>query len=302
MSVEPEHPRVNESWHVEGYAQTLRAADRSPATQRAYVGDLHQFIAWCDQRDTAAPQSVSKRVLREYLAFMTARGDGRASIARRRASLRSYFSWLVERGFLDESPAARLSAPRPNVQLPTVVVREQLDSLLDEDWGDDEWAVLDRAVCEVLYGAGLRVSELCDLNVDSVDFTQGLVRVMGKGRKERIVPLHRRALAAVNLWLSDAREDVARADSPRDALFLNRRGHRLGARDVRRILDNRVARGHVHPHALRHTYATHLLEGGADLRVVQELLGHESLTTTQLYTHVSKSRLQKIHRETHPRG
>jgi integrase/recombinase XerC len=186
--------------------------------------------------------------------------------------------------------------------LPKVVVREQLDSLLDEDWGDDEWAVLDRAICEVLYGAGLRVSELCGLNVDSVDFTEGLVRVMGKGRKERIVPLHRRALAAVSLWLSDAREDVVRADSPRDALFLNRRGHRLGSRDVRRILDNRVARGHVHPHALRHTYATHLLEGGADLRVVQELLGHESLTTTQLYTHVSKSRLQKIHRQTHPRG
>jgi len=220
----------------------------------------------------------------------------------RRASLRSYFAWLVERGHLEESPAARLSAPRPNLQLPTVVVREQLDSLLDDDWGDDEWAVLDRAICEVLYGAGLRVSELCSLDVDSVDFSEGLVRVMGKGRKERIVPLHRRALAAVSLWLSDAREDVARADSPRDAMFLNRRGHRLGSRDVRRILDNRVARGHVHPHALRHTYATHLLEGGADLRVVQELLGHESLTTTQLYTHVSKSHLQKIHRETHPRG
>ncbi len=302
MSAQPERRRFSESWHVEGYAQTLRAADRSPATQRAYLGDLHQFIAWAEGRHWTEPTAITKRVLREYLAFMTARGDERASIARRRASLRSYFSWLVERGHLVESPAARLSAPRPNVQLPKVVVREQLDSLLDEDWGDDEWAVLDRAICEVLYGAGLRVSELCGLNVDSVDFAEGLVRVMGKGRKERIVPLHRRALAAVSLWLSDAREDVVRADSPREALFFNRRGHRLGSRDVRRILDNRVARGHVHPHALRHTYATHLLEGGADLRVVQELLGHESLTTTQLYTHVSKSRLQKIHRQTHPRG
>jgi integrase/recombinase XerC len=280
----------------------LRAADRSPATQRAYLGDLHQFIAWAEERRWTEPTAITKLVLREYLAFMTLRGDERASIARRRASLRSYFSWLVERGHLVESPAARLSAPRPNVQLPKVVVREQLESLLDEDWGDDEWAVLDRAICEVLYGAGLRVSELCGLNIDSIDFTEGLVRVLGKGRKERIVPLHRRALAAVSLWLSDAREDVVRADSPRNALFLNRRGHRLGSRDVRRILDNRVARGHVHPHALRHTYATHLLEGGADLRVVQELLGHESLTTTQLYTHVSKSRLQKIHRQTHPRG
>ena len=293
---------MSESWHVVGYARTLRAADRSPATQRAYLGDLHQFIAWAEERRWTEPTAITKLVLREYLAFMTARGDERASIARRRASLRSYFSWLVERGHLVESPAARLSAPRPNVQLPKVVVREQLESLLDEDWGDDEWAVLDRAICEVLYGAGLRVSELCGLNIDSIDLTEGLVRVLGKGRKERIVPLHRRALAAVSFWLSDAREDVVRADSPRNALFLNRRGHRLGSRDVRRILDNRVARGHVHPHALRHTYATHLLEGGADLRVVQELLGHESLTTTQLYTHVSKSRLQKIHRQTHPRG
>jgi integrase/recombinase XerC len=161
---------------------------------------------------------------------------------------------------------------------------------------------LDRAVCEVLYGAGLRVSELCGLNIVSVDFRQGLLRVWGKGRKERIVPLHRRGLEAVQLWIADAREEVMRPHSPLEALFFNRRGNRLGPRDVRRILDNRVARGHVHPHALRHTYATHLLEGGADLRVVQELLGHESLTTTQIYTHVSKSRLQKVHHDTHPRG
>jgi len=245
---------------------------------------------------------VTMRVLRDYLAFMTERGDERTSIIRRRASLRGYFSWMVQRGHLDESPAARLSAPRPNHRLPKIVVREQLDALLDEDWGEDAWATLDRAVCEVLYGAGLRVSELCGLNVASVDFRQGLLRVMGKGRKERIVPLHRRGLEAVQLWIDDAREDVMRNDSEPAALFFNRRGNRLGPRDVRRILDNRIARGHIHPHALRHTYATHLLEGGADLRVVQELLGHESLTTTQIYTHVSKSRLQKVHHDTHPRG
>jgi integrase/recombinase XerC len=135
-----------------------------------------------------------------------------------------------------------------------------------------------------------------------VDFHEGVLRVLGKGRKERLVPLHRRGLDAVRLWIEDAREDVMTAQSPPRALFFNRRGSRLGTRDVRRILVNRVARGHVHPHALRHTYATHLVEGGADLRVVQELLGHESLTTTQIYTHVSKSRLQKVHRQTHPRA
>jgi integrase/recombinase XerC len=289
-------------WHLRDYAVTLRATDRAEATQAAYLSDLDAFIEWAAERDLHRPRDVTMRALRDYLAFMTERGDERTSIIRRRASLRGYFTWMVRRGHLAESPAARLSAPRPNHRLPKIVVREQLDTLLDEDWGDDTWATLDRAVCEVLYGAGLRVSELCGLNVESVDFRQGLVRVLGKGRKERIVPLHRRGLEAVQLWIADAREEVMRANSPPEALFFNRRGNRLGPRDVRRILDNRVVRGHVHPHALRHTYATHLLEGGADLRVVQELLGHESLTTTQIYTHVSKSRLQKVHHDTHPRG
>lgn len=302
MSKATNEAQANESWNLEGFYATLRAADRSPSTIRAYRNDTQQFVDWAHEHKCDEPKKVTKRLLREYLAHMTERGDQRTSIMRRRASLRSYFVWLVERGFLLESPAARLSAPRPPAQLPKIVIREQLESLLDEDWGDDEWATLDRAVCEVLYGAGLRVSELCGLNVNSVDFSQGLLRVLGKGRKERIVPLHPRGLAMLQLWLDGDRDDVATPDSPPDALFYNRRGNRLGTRDVRRILDNRVSRGHIHPHALRHTYATHLLEGGADLRVVQELLGHESLTTTQLYTHVSKSRLQKVHHQTHPRG
>ncbi len=289
-------------WRRDGYVATLVAADRSAATVRAYRSDLNAFLTWAGERGVRKPDDVTRRLLREYLASRAQRNEARASISRRRASLRGYFDWLVERGHLHESPAARLSAPRPASKLPTVVVREQLDGLLDEDWGDDEWAVLDRAVCEVLYGAGLRVSELCGLDVGSVDFSSGRLRVLGKGNKERIVPLHRRGVLAVRVWLEDARDDVARPDSPPEALFYNRRGRRLGPRDVRRILDARVARGHIHPHALRHTYATHLLEGGADLRVVQELLGHESLATTQIYTHVSKSRLQNVHHNTHPRG
>ena len=302
MPDQSEGRTATSSWRLEGYAATLRATDRATATQVAYRADVELFVAWAGERGVARPGDVTAKVLRDYLEFMTARGDERTSIIRRRASLRSYFDWMVERGSLDESPAARLSAPRPVSRLPKIVVREQLENLLDEDWGEDEWATLDRAVCEVLYGAGLRVGELCSLDVASVDFGQGLLRVLGKGRKERLVPLHRRGLEAVKLWIGDARDDVARADSPPEALFYNRRARRIGPRDVRRILDNRLARGHIHPHALRHTYATHLLEGGADLRVVQELLGHESLTTTQIYTHVSKSRLQKVHRQTHPRG
>jgi site-specific recombinase XerD len=290
------------SWRLEAFDATLRARERSAHTRRAYLGDVADFARFVAELDAAGPAQVATTHVRRYLAALTERGDQRSTIRRRRAGLRAYFDWLVERGHLATSPAARVSAPQPGSRLPALASREQLESLLDEEWGDDEWAQLDRAVCEVLYGSGLRVSELCALERGSVDFAAGLVRVWGKGDKERIVPLHPRGLDAVRAWLDDGREEAARAESPPDALFLNRRGRRLGPRDVRRILDRRAAGGHLHPHALRHTYATHLLEGGADLRVVQELLGHARLTTTQVYTHVSKSRLQNVHRRTHPRG
>lgn len=283
------------------FVASLRARDRSPATLRAYRGDLERFISWSAERALTGPSRITRRTLRDYLATMNREGDERTSIARRRASLRAYFAWALERGLIDEDPAARVSAPRPNSRLPEIVGREQLGALLDADWGDDPWARRDRAVCEILYGAGLRVSEVCGLDLDGLDERGGLLRVLGKGRKERLVPLHGAGWRAVRAWRA-RRVEVMGPDSPASALFFNRRGARLGPRDVRRILDRRLALGHVHPHALRHTYATHLLEGGADLRVVQELLGHESLTTTQLYTHVSKSRLQNIHRDTHPRG
>ncbi len=290
------------TWRLEGFGETLRARERSANTRRAYLADVADFARFAADLGLEGPGAVTTAHLRRYLAALTERGDERATLRRRRAGLRAYFDWLVERGHVTQSPAARLSAPRPASRLPNLAGREQLDALLDEDWGDDEWAQRDRAVCEVLYGAGLRVGELCGLDRSSVDFARGLLRVLGKGDKERIVPLHARGLAAVRAWLEDGREEAARPDSPDEALFLNRRGRRLGPRDVRRILDRRTPGGHLHPHALRHTYATHLLEGGADLRVVQELLGHANLTTTQVYTHVSKSRLQNVHRRTHPRG
>jgi len=290
------------AWRTDEYLASLRAADRSPQTLRAYGGDLNSFITWCATEGVATPGEVTRRVLRNFLAARAAVGDERTSLQRRAATLRGYFRWLRDRGVTDNDPSAGLSAPKAHQVLPDLVNREQLDVLLDEDWGDDPWARRDRAVCEVLYGAGLRVSELCDLDLDDVDWTLGTLRVTGKGRKTRLVPLHATALAALQRWRGEARPLVLRDTSPVGALFVNRRGHRLSPRDVRRLLDTRVSRGHVHPHALRHTYATHLLEGGADLRVVQELLGHESLTTTQIYTHVSKSRLQKVHYDTHPRS
>ncbi|HEV7958574.1 MAG TPA: site-specific integrase, partial [Acidimicrobiales bacterium] len=163
MSALEEGVRATSCWRLNDYAQTLRAADRAIATQRAYTSDTELFVLWAEERGVASPTRVTKKDLREYLVFMTNRGDARTSIIRRRASLRGYFGWLVERGDLESSPADRLLAPRPDRKLPKIVVREQLDALLDDDWGEDEWATLDRAVCEVLYGAGLRVSELCGL-------------------------------------------------------------------------------------------------------------------------------------------
>ncbi len=289
-------------WRLESYRDSLVASDRSPATVRAYCSDLAQFFQWCGGEGIKGPKEVTKRTLRAYLVSMTERGDERTSLSRRRASLRGYFAWLVERGLLEADPAYRLSAPKPSATLPKIVVRSQLDVLLDADWGNDAISLRDRAVCEILYGAGLRVSEVCTLSLQSIDSKSGLVRVLGKGRKERIVPLHETAVASVQLWIREGRASLMTENSPVDALFYNRRGNVLGPRDVRRLLDSRVSQGHVHPHALRHTFATHLLEGGADLRIVQEMLGHESLTTTQIYTHVSKSRLQKVHHDSHPRA
>jgi site-specific recombinase XerD len=291
-----------DEWRHAVFTLSLRALDRAATTQRAYGADVRDFIAWARTQGVSRPSEVSRRLLRGYLAMMHARGDERSSIARRRASLRHYFRWALERNLIASDPTTRVSAPQPYATLPSIVGREQLDTLLDTDWGSDPWALRDRAVCEILYGAGLRVSELCDLTLASIQWREGVLRVVGKGRKERIVPLHKTGLEAVRRWRDDGRALVLTAASPVDALFVNRRGTQLGPRDVRRLLDNRLGSGHVYPHALRHTFATHLLEGGADLRVVQELLGHESLTTTQLYTHVSKARLQAIHRTTHPRG
>jgi site-specific recombinase XerD len=173
-----------------------------------------------------------------------------------------------------------------------------LDGAVDED---DPIALRDHAILELLYAAGLRVAELCGLDVDDVDLVTGVVTAFGKGSKERRVPIHEQCLVAVERYLAKGRLAMMTPESPTGVLFVNRRGNRLGPRDVRRILDRRSP-SPTHPHALRHTFATHLLDGGADLRVVQELLGHSSLATTQLYTHVSKDRLQTVYDATHPRA
>ena len=294
--------RTPDPWLREEFATHLQAANRSPGTRRAYRADVQSFVDFLDARGHTGPQTVTRRDGQDFVAMQVRRGDERTSVARRTASVRSYFTFLARRGDVEGNPLAGLSAPKPHKKLPELVIREQLDELLDADWGDDPIALRDRAICELLYGAGLRVSELCGLDLDDLDDAAGVISVLGKGSKERMIPLHQTAFRSLQRWRESGRSTLVTAQSPGSAVFFNRRGKRLTPRDVRRVLVHRVGKGHIHPHALRHTYATHLLEGGADLRVVQELLGHESLTTTQIYTHVSKSRLQKVHRSTHPRG
>ena len=299
------------AWGLEAFSRSL--GGQSPATRRAYRGDVEAFVAWAARTGAAGPGGVDRIMLRRYLAFLATRRYARATIARKAAALRSYFSWLAQRGDIDADPARRLSAPGGASRLPRVLDRGELAVLLDGPAPAGARAARrapsaravavaarDDALLELLYGSGLRVAELCGLDADDVDSARRLVSVTGKGGRQRRVPMHDRCVAALGEWARRRHELVSEA-SPPAALFLNRRGARLGPRDVRRVLDRRSPVP-THPHALRHSFATHLLDGGADLRVVQELLGHASLQTTQVYTHVSKDRLLSVYGATHPRA
>ncbi|HEY1826780.1 MAG TPA: tyrosine-type recombinase/integrase [Acidimicrobiales bacterium] len=282
-------------WDLPGFEAYL--GGRSPETVRAYVGDVNAFVEWVGRSDVSAPTDVDRLHLRRYLASLGTRRLARATIARKAAALRCYFAWLTRTARLAADPARSLRAPGGTGRLPRVLSGTEVSTLLDApvDSALDE---RDHAVLELLYAAGLRVSELCGLDRASVDLRHRTVTVLGKGNKERRVPIHDEAAAALSTWLEGGRTTM---DGPSEAVFVNQRAARLGPRDVRRILDRRAS-SPTHPHALRHTYATHLLNGGADLRVVQELLGHASLTTTQIYTHVSKERLRSVYEDTHPRA
>jgi site-specific recombinase XerD len=291
-------------WRIDAFVQSLTAV--APATVVAYGSDVTAFATWAERAGHDGPASVDRVVLRRYLALLTTRRYARRTIARKAAALRRYFHWLTRTGAIATDPAVRLSAPTGSGRLPHVLTGSELDTLLDAppariDEDDDAVRLRDDAVLELLYGSGLRVAELCGLTLGDVDLVQRRVTVWGKGSKQRQVPMSVPAADALSGWLEHGRPQLAAERPPTDALFLNRRGNRLGPRDVRRLLDHRSATP-THPHALRHTFATHLLDGGADLRVVQELLGHASLETTQVYTHVSKERLLHVYESTHPRA
>jgi site-specific recombinase XerD len=304
--------RYGVSWVVDEFVASLAGANAH--TREAYERDIRQFVAWAERGGCPSPERLDHATLRRYLAYLTTRAFARRSIARKAASLRAYLRYLHRHGVIEADPGRALRAPNGEARLPRVPRQAEAVALLeagadpgeiaDEDPAAAAVAWRDLAVLETLYGAGLRVGECCGLSLEDVDFDRSLVTVLGKRAKSRRVPLGEPAMAAIRGYVAHGRPVLVTAETPPDALFLNARGRVLTTRDARRIVsrhplpDGRA----LHPHVLRHAYATHLLERGADLRAVQELLGHTDLATTQIYTHLTRERLRAVYDATHPRA
>ena len=283
---------------------------RSEHTRRAYLGDLRALLAFVDHRSPGAGlRGLTLPLLRSWLATQAAAGVARSTLARRTSATKTFTAWALRRGLLTEDPAARLQMPKARRTLPAVLRQDQaieaLDAAKTGAQQNDPLALRDRLIVEMLYATGIRVSELCGLDIDDVDTSRRLIRVLGKGNKQRTVPYGTPADAALTAWLAEGRPKLA-TDRSGPALLLGARGGRIDPRQARTVVHQTVSAvtgaPDIGPHGLRHSAATHLLEGGADLRVVQELLGHSSLATTQLYTHVSVARLRAVHDQAHPRA
>ena len=301
----------------DAYLRHLAVVRRlSPATVRAYASDLRQLIETVDASGIDDPRDIDLELLRDWLWRATQRGDSRATLARRAAAARGWFAWLLENEHITADPSLRLVTPKRGRSLPRVAttdaVSQTLDELREAATAGDVIAARNSALLELLYGAGIRVAEVCGLDLNDLDLERQTARVLGKGAKERVVPYGRPAADAVRRYVEISRPVLA-ARSTRaphavvePALLLGARGGRLGPRAaydvVSRALGPALGSTAVGPHTLRHTAATHLLDGGADLRSVQELLGHASLGTTQIYTHVSSERLAAAYKLAHPRA
>jgi integrase/recombinase XerC len=301
---------------IDRFLEYLRVEkNASVHTLRSYGADLEQFrdfllskgLGIDEQSGDVSAEKIDHLAIRAYLSHFY-RGRKKSSLARKLAAQRSFFKYLVEEGFLAQSPAEIVATPKQEKPLPTFLPVDEVFSLLETPDRSTPWGSRDRAILETLYSCGIRVSELVGLSDGDVDFSLGILRVYGKGRKERIVPIGEKALAALREYLPQRDRVLARLDRPasRVPLFINPRGGRLTSRSVARILEKHILRcgllRKVSPHALRHSFATHLLDAGADLRSIQELLGHVSLSTTQRYTHVSVDKLMEVYDRTHPRA
>jgi integrase/recombinase XerC len=304
-------PRSDFNEQVAAFARHL-GAERglSEHTQRAYQGDLRNLMSYArDQRGITDLSDVTLADLRSWLGDQSEKGAARSTLARRSASARAFLGWATRAGVLDTDPSLRLMASQRVRFLPGVLKQDEITAVLDVAAvaADDQDAMhlRDRAILELLYASGIRVGELVSLDIDDCDFGSNVVRVMGKGAKERVVPFGVPAATALQGWLQLGRGQVVTARSG-PALFLGRRGGRVDPRQVRSTVHQLLRQvpdtPDLGPHGLRHSAATHLLEGGADLRAVQEMLGHASLATTQIYTHVSVERLKRSYRQAHPRA
>ncbi len=284
------------SWDFDDFlAAQLRL---SPNSIRAYRNDLRHFAEWTERSSITGPQTVTPLLMRRYIAFLSTSGFARRTTGRRISAIRRYFAWAVTTSRCENDPTLRVRTPSPERRLPRVPSAHEVVDTLTTDHANSP---RDHAVLELLYGAGVRVGELCSARIGDVDISARLITVTGKGSKTRRVPLGAPAIAAIQSSLDERRAGPANALARTDPLFVNTRGNPLGDRDVRRIVERSFGPG-VHPHTLRHAYATHLLEGGADVRSVQELLGHSNLATTQIYTHLTKEHLRASYDASHPRA
>ncbi len=279
----------------------------SPETIRAYEKDLHQFLRFYSKGDGTKvdPKLITTLQVREFLAQLKERNYQKTTVVRKLATIRSFYKFLMRKGYVTTNPLTDIETPKVEKKLPHFLSTDEVEKLLNAPQGSSFQSVRDRAILETLYSTGLRVSELTALNVTDLDFTAEVIKARGKGRRERVVPIGSFALQAIKNYV-EARSQVPRInEEDPDALFLNRFGDRLSSRSIRKILDKYIKvtglNERTSPHTLRHSFATHLLDRGANLRMVQELLGHKHLSTTQIYTHVTTQRTQKAYEEAHQR-
>jgi integrase/recombinase XerC len=282
----------------------------SPHTIDNYYRDLMQgmdfFVTELGKQDVELqPMDINLGLVRSFLADLRARGLAKSSVSRKMAAWRSFYRYLGREGVIDKNPMLGLSPLKPDRRLPKFLYKDSCNALMDLPLREKALGLRDRALLEIIYGAGLRVSELVGLDIININMGAGELRVLGKGSKERIVPIGTYAITAVDNYLNNGRPRLSKSNSG-EAVFLNSRGTRLTDRGVRKIIDKYAAllnleKG-ISPHTLRHTFATHLLDGGADLRAVQELLGHVRLATTQIYTHLTRQKLKEVYQKSHPRA
>ena len=306
-SPEPTGAQPADERIIEAFLDHLRFERHlSPNTVEAYRGDLGG-LARFQGRGGVDLLAITHAGLRRWLAQLATLGYARTTVGRRAAAARTFFAWALRRGLIEADPAALLAHPAGASRLPSVLKASEAEALTTAPAPTDAVGLRDRAALELLYGSGIRVAELCALDLGDVDLDRRRLRVLGKGGKERVVPIGDYAAEALETYLERGRQALLPpAETPTEAIFLNRRRHRMTPRDARAMVE-RYARATmqgrtVTPHTLRHSFATHLLEGGADIRSVQELLGHASLATTQRYTHVSRGRLFDAYRRSHPRA